>query len=458
MKKVHKLWFELLNILLIVLFWELALAQAPQFRGFLQLDKRFNVGGDSLTTVDFYNRFRLELSSTLSNKLYSFASLDFRFYDFPRVNSLQNMEDLDQEFPTDLTLWEAYVDLYSFLVNNLDVRVGKQRIAWGTADGLNHTDNLNPDDFSDLVNFTEKIPTWAVKGSYYLGNFTLTGVWLPELAPMLLPRNGASLFMGSGLSEYENNDVRFVSLRDTLILPSQKPQNSMFGLKLAGMVSGWDYSFSYFNGYDDIPILRQFGLAEVDKSGPIQRFTARMEMTFPKMQVLGFDFATELFGIGLWGEGAVFFPKKALMLTVVETSEGNQTYSSVALDDKPYLKYTLGFDYTFPGGWYLNSQWMHGFFTERGVDNLHDYFLSRLEKKFLRDEIKLVLGGVAIEVAEFSDLKNNYASAFFPELSYLPVDNLEISLGVFLVDGKPGTLFGSWSEADQAYFRMKVSF
>jgi hypothetical protein len=433
-----------------------AFAQQPQFHGFLRLDKRVRFGGDSLATEDFYNRFRIEMSTPLGDKLYTFVSLDFRFYDFPTANSLRGLEDLDQQYPTDLSVWEAYADLYSFLLDNFDLRIGKQRLAWGTADKLNPTDNLNPDDFSDLLNLAEKIPTWAIKGSAYLGDFTLIAVWLPGLEPVLLARNGSALFLGSGVGGF-GNGVQIVSLRDSLTLPSQRPGNSMLAFKLAGTLGGWDYSLSYFNGYDDLPILRQREMTQVGSDGEVQQFAASMNLGFPKMQVLGADFASELFGLGVWGEGALFFPEKVMTQTVIRTDMDTETETEVALDDTPYFKFTLGADYTFPGGWYLNSQWMHGFFSERGGDNLHDYFVSRLEKSVFNDELEIALGGV-LEVGRWSDLKQNYGYGLYPELTYQGIDNLELMIGAFLVDGKANTLFGSMNGIDQAYLRVKVSF
>ena len=414
-------------------------AQQPQFSGFLQLDKRFNVGGDKVTTADFYNRFRLEMAAPLGDQLYAFSSVDYRFYDLPRVVSLAGLEDVNQLYPTELSLWEAYVDIYSFLSSNLDVRIGKQRIAWGTADKLNPTDNLNPDDFSDLVNFTEKIPTWAVKGSYYLGDFTLTGVWLPSFTPILLPRGGTSLFLGS----------EAVAFRDTLVLPAQEPKNSMFAFKVSGILGRWDYSVSYFRGYDDVPILRSTTIDPRQSDGS----AGHLDLGFPKMQVIGVDFATEISGFGLWGEGALFFPEKVIS----KTNIGSISSTAVALDDKPYFKFTLGSDYTFPGGVYLNGQWMHGFFTERGSAALHDYFFMSVEKKLCNDDIKVTLGG-GWEIAGWNNIGARSGYGVFPELAYEAIDNLEIIVGAFVVDGKPGTLLGTWEDAGQAYARVKVTF
>jgi len=438
--KGHHIWAGWLNILLgmfAIFFFLFANGMGQQLRpgGFLQLDKRFNVGGDSIGIADFYNRFRMELGASLNEQLYVFSSVDIRFYDLPRVSNLKQLEDVNRQYPTDLTLWEAYADVYGFLLKNLDIRIGKQRISWGTADKLNPTDNLNPDDFSDLINFAEKIPTWAIKGDYYLGDFTLTGIWVPSLTPILLPRFGSQLFLGDLAP----------GLRDTLALPSPGLKRSMFAFKISGNLGKWDYSLSYFNGYDDIPVLSRFSLGN-----PVG---ANLYMKFPKMQVLGADFATELAGVGFWGEGALFFPEKVIMKTVI----GNSVENSVALDDKPYFKFTVGGDYTFPGGWYFNIQWMHGFFTERGNDFLHDYFIGKVDKNIFNDDVKVSLGG-GLEIGNWDNVSNTYGYGIFPELVYQAIDNLELTLGAFIVEGQKQAVFGSWKNSDQAYLRMKINF
>ncbi|NOX89261.1 MAG: hypothetical protein GXO77_09545 [Calditrichaeota bacterium] len=438
--KRHGVRFRMASILIgafIILFFVFANGKGQQLRpgGFLQLDKRFNVGGDSIGIADFYNRFRMELGGTLNDQLYFFSSVDIRFYDLPRVSDLKQLENLNQQYPTDLSLWEAYIDVYGFLMKNLDLRIGKQRISWGTADKLNPTDNLNPDDFSDLVNFAEKIPTWAIKGDYYLGNFTLTGIWIPSLTPILLPRFGAQLFLGNPAP----------ALRDTLALPSPGLKHSMFAFKVSGNLGTWDYSLSYFNGYDDIPVLYRFSIGN-----PVG---ANLYMKFPKMQVIGADFATELAGIGFWGEGALFFPGKVFLKTVI----GNTAESSVALDDKPYFKFTIGGDYTFPRGWYFNIQWMHGFFTERGNDFLHDYFIGKLDKNLFNNDVKVSIGG-ALEIGSWNDISATYGYGIFPELVYQAIDNMELALGAFVAEGKKQALFGAWKNSDQVYLRMKVNF
>ena len=64
-----------------------------------------------------------------------------------------------------LDLRQATLDLYW---PGLDLRIGKQVISWGTADGFSPTDNLNPRDYLDLL-WEEKIGVPALKATATLG-------------------------------------------------------------------------------------------------------------------------------------------------------------------------------------------------------------------------------------------------------------------------------------------------
>lgn len=274
-----------------------AVAQKPQFGGYLLLDKRFVRSGEKVRIADFYNRLRLEMSVDPGSQLSLFASLEARFYDFSRTGEISQLSELSFQYPTDLSIREAFVDVRGFLFSNVDLRIGKQRIPWGTADGLNPTDNLNPDDFSDLVDFTRKVPTWAVRADIYLGEATLTGIWLPGVRPVLLPQ---------GLQELFQVPLQEKGWKMRLKLPERTPQNSMMGLKLSARLDRVDLSVSYFRGYDDIPAPRGVYFAP-----------GRTEYLFilPKIQVLGIDFATEAGGAGIWEKPVSSFRKNSGFFT-----------------------------------------------------------------------------------------------------------------------------------------------
>jgi hypothetical protein len=433
-----------------------AVAQTAQVGGFLSLDRRFEIGGDSVMVADFYNRFRPELSVAPSQSVYLFASMDVRFYDFPTARSASDLEDAERVLPTELTLWEGYVQMYGFLVDGLDVRVGRQRVQWGTADELNPTDQLNAYDFSDLVNFTARVPTWAVLAEYYVRDLTLTGVWSPSVTAPIMPRGGGAALFGGAAPEPPDG-VRIVSLNDRIELPSRRLSNGLWALKVAGNAAGADYSFSYLSGYDGVPFLSRFDLHAVGSGTGADGFAGSMTLGFARTRTLGADLATEFRGVGLWGEAALVFPEG--QTRVVSTTVGGATTEErgVALDSRAYLRSTVGLDYTFPGGWYANAQWAHGLFFQRGSEELNDYFVGRLERSLLQDEVKLAFGG-AVEVGTWSAVSDNLGYGLFPEITYSPADNVELTVGAFVVDGRGRSLFGAWDATDQLYSRVKVSF
>lgn len=387
-----------------------------EMSGFIEMDKRFDIS-DGLSNGDTYGKLRLEAKSDLTPDLFTLVSLDLRYYDLPALEDLPSVSKLESDYAVDPLLWEAYAEVNQLVRGDLDMKIGKQRIAWGTADRFNPTDNLNPDDFTDFLDFGSKVPTPAVKGDYYLGDYTITAVWLPLFEPALFSRGGTASLLGA--------------VPDNVKEPARTLENGMYALKLSGVAFNLDYSLSYFSGFDDIPVA-------LDSS-------VTPEMGFPEMEVLGLDFAGEFRSVGFWGEAALFLPDEIRSgPDVIQSSES-------------YVKYTLGLDYTFGNGIYLEAQFVHGFFTERGSENLHDYLIASIEKRFLNDELKLSLGG-ALEVKDMENVNDDYGTGLFPGVTYYPVDNLELTAGAFLLGGERGTLFGSWKDLDQVYFKVKASF
>jgi len=421
------------------MIWLLPLAGWAQvdFTGFLKLDKRFVTGGDSTYISNFYNRFRLEMRSSPNSKLFLFTSLDVRFYDFPDSRTLRDLSDLKKTFPADIMLWESYLDIYGFLTDKLDLRIGRQRNAWGKADRLNPTDNLNSHDFTDLVHFYDRVPSWAVKGTWYFnGGTQLAGIWMPSLDPSLFPKGTASLFTGMP-----------AGYTDSLSMPARTLGKSMIALRLSGSLSAWDYSVSYMNGYDNLPLPEEVYLpGENRKMGS-------MILGFPHRQILGANIATELSGIGVWGEFAVFFPDK--MRTRIET--GGVAMTRVALSRKPYPSFTIGGDYTFPGNWYVNGQWMHGFYTETGAGNQNDYLFTQIKKTILNDDLIIQMNG-GLETDNISRLYSNGGYFLNPEISYEGIDNFRAIVGDLSINGARHTQFGSWKSLDQIYVSFRVDF
>ncbi len=422
--------------------------------GYIKTDNRLRMDDHRYTWNE--NRLNLKFEGASSDKYHFFSEVRLRGFGFPDVTQSADLQrqEKDKVYRWGLQFREAYLDLYQFGLKNLDVRIGRQIISWGTADKLNPTSNLSPDDLEDIFNFGEQLGTNALKATYYAGDFTFTGVFVPVFTPATLPMGdfasafSASMDLPAGMVLHNFND--------SIILPDNKlSHTSQFAFKAGTSFFNYDFSISYFNGRDDLPLINKINITPVDTLGGIDIVA---EMIYPKMQVIGADLAGSIGSVGVWAEGALFIPDKVTIATLVPTPYSIQTQQSIALDDEPYFRYVIGGDYTFKNGLYLNAQFLHGFIHERGEDNLNDYFAFRFEKKFFNDELKIVPFGGAIAINDWDNIKNDYGFVGNPEITYYPSDNVELILGAYWLEGKGANMFSQIEKYDEIYGKIKVSF
>lgn len=388
-----------------------------------------------------------------SSKAHFYGELWVRSWGVSNASTSADLLNKDKVAPYNIDVREAYVDIYGFLLDNLDIRAGKQRIAWGTADKLNPTDNLNPKDLEDIWDFGRHLGSSGFKASYYMGDYTLTAVYIPIFTPATLPRGdwasvlSPAMSLPSGMSLHETSDI--------LVLPENTPQGgSTSGIKLSKSLLGYDLSISYLDGRDDLPVIKKVTITPVNAYGEVD---VAVEEMYSRRRVLGADLAGTLAKVGVWGEMAVYFPDKVTMITDL-SAFGMGTVEMIAIDDQPYVKGVIGADYTFKNGIYINSQYLHGFIHERGKENLEDYLMLAVDRKFLDEKLKVRPINGGIEVKDTKDIKNNFAIIFMPELSYQPVDNATITLGLRIFDGKTTTTFGKVKNNNEACVKLEYSF
>jgi len=395
-------------------------------------------------------RLDLKAEAKPSDRTRVFADFWLRTLGQPSAASLSDLTNRR----ADLNLREAYLDLYGTPFAKCDLRIGRQRIAWGTADKLNPTDNLNPPDLEDIWDFGRRLGSDALKVSIYPGAFTLTGILVPFFEPAVLPRgDGASIF-NPGIALPPGLIMR--NFTDTLILPGAGPdQSAVVGLKASRNILGYDLSLSYVLGRDHLPLPRRITITPADTLGGVN---IRSALEFPRLNIIGCDLAGSIADIGVWLEGALIMPIQEAIMTTDLSALGMGVFDSVIRPKEPYVKYVAGLDYTFRNGMYVNLQYLHGFVHENGADNLEDYILTGLEWNLLDDRFKIMPLGGGIEIRDFSDLKNNYALIYTPEISYRPQDNTELNLGARWIEGSSNTTFGRAKDRSELYFRIKYSF
>ncbi|MBN1119377.1 MAG: hypothetical protein JXA77_19355 [Bacteroidales bacterium] len=453
-----------LFIILLLPFFAISIVNA-------QDENSLKISGELLTDERFLlkspndwawneNRLTMKLDKkTERSKFYSEVWLrNIGLSGITRSSDLYNKGIVD---PYNLEIREAYVQLYGFLTKNLDLTIGRQRIVWGTADKLNPTDNLNPYDLEDILDFGRHRGSDAVTLNYYLNyDFSLQAVFIPFFQPANMPVGIFANALNPTMELPQGMVLKGVS--DTIMTPRYNlGESSTAGLKFKGFARGVDFSVSYVWGYDGLPFATRNTLTPVDAMGGTN---INSQLSFARTHIIGADLATSIAGIGFWSEAAAFLPESDVIMTNDLTafypmSPIPVTQDSLILDKtKPYIKFVVGGDYNFSDGSYLNFQYMHGFIHERGAENLNDYFFLQYEKKFFNEKLKVAPLAGGFIVNEWSNVKDNYALVYMPEIAYKATVNSEITLSTVIFDGKGDNLFANLKDYNMCVLKVKYSF
>ena len=413
------------------------------------------------------NRLTLKFDKKISGNSKFYSEVWLRNIGLPQINTSADLYNKGIVDPYNLEVREAYVQLFGFLTKNLDVKIGRQRIVWGTADKLNPTDNLNPYDMEDVLDFGRHRGSDAISLDYYFNSeFSLQGAYIPFFQPANMP---VGIFANALAPAMEMpQGMTLMGMTDQINMPQYNlSESSTAGLKFKGFAAGFDFSLSYVYGRDGMPMATYNTFMPVDTMGGI---SIHSDLSFYRTHIFGADLAGSIGGVGVWAEAAAFLPEHEQIMTndmsafigspgiPLGTPVEMMKQDSVMLEKEAYVKFVVGADYNFANGNYLNVQYMHGFITERGTDNLNDYIFLQYQMKFFDDKLKFTPLAGGFIVSDWDDVENNYALIYAPELSYMATDNAEIILSTSIFDGKGDNMFANMSDYNMMMFKLKYSF
>ena len=356
--------------------------------------------------------------------------------------------------------YDAVVKKLNFSLNELwidytdsvwGIRIGRQKAAWGKADGIDITNVLCPTDmssFSAMTGDDSKLAIDALRLSLNGNQFTADAYWIPFFTPAALPLNE-----GNPLRKYvvpATYDLTIEALNQTLTIPvyigeMDKPEtalwNGEFGAKLSGYFSAFDVSLYGFYGWDDIPVFEY----KVSISEP----TAQMPFSLPdgiivngvykRMGMFGADAAIPIKNIVLRTEAA-FFPQRYFAM-----EEQRNELSALA-----------GLDWM-PSGWTLTAQYFCDVVfgdletIEREDAYTHGSTLS-ITRTFLNETLEAGISGVL----NF----NEFDSMISPSVNYSLSDQIKLETGAYIFipgpdeDGK----YGQYKDLSTIYIKAKYSF
>ena len=407
-------------ILIIISFAIFTKAQTPDISGFAR-----NYTGVSYETGDFsilQNTLNLNIEKSGDKVAFKANPMLYHYWS----DSL------------DLRLRELYLDLY---FDNFDIRIGKQQVVWGKADGVFITDIVSPLNLSEflLPDFDEiRTGINAVKFDYYIGDHTLELIWAANFTPTEMPAEGSIWsvqpdFPITPTFDWSNSEIK----------PSF--ENSEIFAKYTALTSAIDFEIMGGYTWDDNPTMhihKEFQMNPQTQQPMLTGLNVLPE--HHRIFLGGGSFSTEIKGIVLRGEAAYYNGKH------FQTEDPKATD---ALIEKDYLHYLVGLDFNI-GSVKLSTQFIQqyildydNFIMQEEAENTMT-FLARYD--MMRETLHLELFSYIGLTGEDALIR--------PKITYDFDDSFSVLLGSNIFVGEETGRFGKYKDNSMIYMKLKYSF
>ena len=324
-------------------------------------------------------------------------------------------------------LWVDYTESF------WGIRIGRQKAAWGKADGIDITNVLCPTDMSSLAAMTaddNKLGVDAVRFSLSGNQFTADAYWIPIFTPALLPEEM------TGQLEIEK--------------PETAIWNGEYGLRVSGYFSTLDVSLYGFYGWDDNPFVNY---AMDFQTTPPSVFASG---SYERMAMIGADAALPI-GETVLRLEAAFFPQRYFQKksdsVIAEIMTSGEADSS---EKHNQLSALAGIDWM-PEGWTLTAQYYCDYVfgdlepLERTAAFTHGATIS-VTKSLVNETLEVGFSGLL----GFND----FDSMLSPSVKYSLSDQISVGAEAFIFipgperDGK----YGTYKDLSSLCLKAKFSF
>ncbi len=332
----------------------------------------------------------------------------------------------------ELGLRQVYVDLY---FPWMDIRVGRQQVVWGKADGVFITDVVSPKDLREflLPEFEEiRQGITAVKANFYIGEQTIELIWVPVFTATGLPDEGsmwrpATMLPAGAVLDSSRQEVP-LALENSELFARYSVMSSWGDLELVG---GWMW--------DDDPALHRKVTMDVQSGQPAVTITPEHH----RLPMGGLSFSTAAGPFVLKTEAA-YYHEKRFQTESPSDSDG--------LLEKSYIHSMVGASVKI---WEINTgvQYIQRAIIDHDDGQVAEQFEHTvtvlLSMDFLRETLHLSLFSyVGIEP---------WNALVRPTVSYDFPGGIQALVGTNLFFGDEGT-FGQFDSNDMVYAKLKYSF
>ncbi len=411
--------YLIITISLIILL-QSSIAQNIDLSGYVRNYSGMLVGNGSNDFVILQNTFNLNFEKNSSSNAFKVNPMIYTEYGDSLVFRLR----------------EAYID---FFFDNFDLRVGKQQIVWGKADGVFITDIVSPKNLFQflLPDFDEiRQGVYGAKFDYYINDNTFEIVWLPVFSPTIYANPNSIWavkpnFPMPPIYDYSNTDVN----------PSL--ENSEIFVKYSALTTFIDFEIMGGYMWDDDPTM--FTSFVPDGSGGMNLL---LSPEHKRITLGGGSFSTTLGPFVMRGEAA-YYSGKYFNTTTPQFDNG--------VIQKDYIHYMLGTDFAL---WDVNISTQ---FIQKAV---MDYDEIIKPTPLFKGEYNNMMTFLArysmlnetLDLELFSYYDFEYDDALIrPRILYDYSDAVNLQFGANIFTGTEG-LFGQYNKNDMIYFKIKYSF
>lgn len=334
----------------------------------------------------------------------------------------------------DAELREAYVDTQ---IGSTYLRLGKQQIVWGQADGLKVLDVLNPQSFREFIldDFdNSRIALWSINAEVPIGDLTLQLVWIPDTTYADIPETGAVFAFTSPLLVPQvpaDVPVTFTPLEK----PSGAFSDSDVGVKLSAFMGGWDLSLNYAYHYQDTPVTRP----TVTGAG------IDVRQSYERSHLMGGTFSNVFGDFTVRGE---------LGYSTNKWFQSTDPLDSDGVIQSDEFSYVFGLDYAGLSDWFISAQIFQSYVTSSPHGLVRAATESNATLLVQRDFMNETLKAEALLIQSLTDGDGVVQLS----VKYDWKSNITLRLGADVFYGDKKGLFGQFSEADRATLGLEVSF
>ena len=330
---------------------------------------------------------------------------------------------------TGFDMRELFID---YSMGDLELRLGKQFIIWGKADGVAITDLICPKDSSEFLSRDyddTRLPVNALKATLNKSGKEWQFVWIPRFeSPIYAGPKSPWAFkqhwpVGTKIS----------------IRPTKKPgtnlSDSEFALKYSVYGHGIDYSFSLLHLWDDNPVYKR------KVNLPASQITLNPEIH--RVTVIGAEVAKAQGEFVHRAEGALHLGKRYVAANP----------NSEAIFKRDELNLMVGSDWSPGNDWEITGQLIYKAILDykSAIQQDKENYMAtlRVSKKLMRETLDL-------SVMNYSDLSNESGFVRFSS-DYAFTDDLHVLLGTDIFHGNRGVM-GQFDKNDGIWLKVKYSF